>query len=59
VGKPLSFEKEISRKRVVEEIEGIEAEVDGAGHISDGGVRRLRELRIALESKPLIDDEGQ
>lgn len=55
MGKPLSFETEITKKRIVEEVESIEAEIDGAGNISDAGVRRLRELRIALERKPVVD----
>lgn len=54
MGKPLSFETQLTKKRIAEEIEEIEAEVDGKGHISDSGLRRLRELRIALESKPLV-----
>jgi hypothetical protein len=57
VANPLSFETEITKKRIVEEIEAIEAEVDGRGHLSNDGERRLRELRIALESKPLVDTE--
>ncbi len=52
---PLSFLKELTKARVIEEIEAIEAEIDGASRISPGGVTRLRELRIALESKPLYD----
>jgi hypothetical protein len=55
LSKPLSFETEITKKRIVEEIEAIEAEIDRAGNISDGGVRLLRELRIALERKPVVD----
>jgi hypothetical protein len=55
LSKPLSFETEITKKRIVEEVEAIEAEIDGAGNISEGGVRRLRELRIALERKPVVD----
>lgn len=58
MGKPLSFETQLTKKRIAEEIEEIEGEVDGKGFISDSGLRRLRELRIALESKPLIGDEA-
>jgi hypothetical protein len=55
VGKPLSFETEITKKRIVEEVEEIEAEIDGSGHISDAGRTKLRELRIALERRPVVD----
>lgn len=55
---PLSFVKELTKKRVCEEVEAIEAEVrpgkDG-GYISNDGITRLRELRLALETKPLVD----
>lgn len=54
MGKPLSFETEITKKRIVEEIETIEAEVR-ENYISADGQARLRELRIALESKPVVD----
>lgn len=58
MGKPLSFETQITKKRIAEEIEDIESEIDRNGNISDAGLRKLRELRIALESKPLIGDEA-
>lgn len=51
--KPLIFEREITTKRIVEEIEAIEEEIDGASRISEAGRTRLRELRIAVETKPL------
>lgn len=54
MGKPLSFETEITKKRIVEEIEAIESEVR-ENYISADGQVRLRELRIALESKPVVD----
>lgn len=55
MGKPLLFEKEITKARIVEEVEAIEAEIDGTGRISDAGTRMLRDLRIALESRPVVD----
>jgi hypothetical protein len=56
---PLSFETEITRRRIVDEIESIEAEISSGGgpsYISEAGVRRLRELRLAMERKPLVED---
>jgi len=55
VAKPLTFDKEITKKRIIEAIEDVESEIDGAGRVSEAGVRQLRELRIALESKPVVD----
>ncbi len=55
MGRPLSFETEITKRRIVEEIEEIESEVDGAGHISEAGRAKLRELRLALERRPIVD----
>ncbi len=59
MGKPLSFEKQITKKRIVEAIEEIEGEVSqsagGSSYISAAGIRQLRELRLALESKPVVD----
>lgn len=58
MGKPLSFEKQITKKRIVEAIEEIEGEISHSvesGFISAAGIRQLRELRLALESKPVVD----
>lgn len=58
MGKPLSFEREITKARIVEAIEEIEGEVSpggDSGYISAAGIRQLRELRLALESKPVVD----
>jgi hypothetical protein len=57
VAKPLLFEKEITKKRVIEAIEEIEGDVKGCYKSQDGidlVERKLRELRLALESKPLV-----
>lgn len=54
---PISFDKELTKKRVIQEIEEIEAEISSTmNHISEQGRSRLRELRIALETKPLVED---
>lgn len=55
MGKPISFETELTKKRLVEEIEAIEAEISATGHVSEQGRTLLRELRIALETKPVYD----
>lgn len=53
---PILFAKDITKKRIVEEIEAIEAETKpDHNHISSDGIKMLRELRIALESKPVVD----
>ncbi len=58
MGKPLSFETELSQRRIREEVEAIESEIrpgdTSGGYISSDGIVRLRELRIALETKPLV-----
>ena len=59
MGKPLSFETVITKKRLAEEVEDIESEIGREGFISDTGRRKIRELRLALESsKPLIGDKS-
>ncbi len=53
---PLSFDREITKRRIIEAIEEIEGEVSTrSGVISEAGIRQLRELRLALESKPVVD----
>jgi hypothetical protein len=53
------FEKEITKQRIVEAIEEIESDVQAAGRgdkdAAYAAERKLRELRLALESKPLLD----
>jgi hypothetical protein len=57
----LSFEKELTKRRIVEAIEEIEGDVQGCRRSPDGVdlvERKLRELRLALESKPLVGEAG-
>lgn len=54
--KPIALEVEITKRRIVEELEFIE---DALARPSDDTIQtarnRLRELRIALETKPVYD----
>ncbi len=61
MGKPLSFETQITKRRIVEAIEEIEGDLQGAKRSPDAVdlvERKLRELRLAIESKPLVGDES-
>lgn len=62
MAKPLMFETELTKKRVVEAIEEAESDIQAAERgdkdAAGNAGRRLRELRLALESKPLIGDEA-
>jgi len=52
------LEVELSKKRIVEEIEAIEAAVIEARrdkNMWDAVERKLRDLRIAIECKPVYD----
>jgi hypothetical protein len=56
VSRPISLEREITKKRLVEAIENIESdlELDHKTNI-DAARAKLLELRIAIETKPLIE----
>jgi hypothetical protein len=57
---PIQFERILTRRRIVEELEAIAAEVTdtktGGVKISAAGVARLFELRRAVEHKPIDID---
>lgn len=55
MSRPILFETTITKQRIIDAIEDIESEIGSQGYISDAGVRKLRELRLALESKPVVD----
>jgi hypothetical protein len=54
--KPIALEVEITKRRIVEELEVIEDELARPSLDDYRDARnRLRELRIALETKPVYD----
>lgn len=54
--KPIALEVEITKRRIVEELEVIEDELARPSMDDYSAARnRLRELRIALETKPVYD----
>ncbi len=57
MGQPLQFLTEISKARIVEEIESIEEAVSEAKrdpNALERASRKLLELRIAVETRPLV-----
>lgn len=50
--RPIQFETVLTRARIVEELEAIEAGVEN-DRISDEAENRLRELRLAVTRLPL------
>ena len=45
MAKPLTFDKEITKKRIIEAIEDVESEIDGAGRVSEAGLRTDDDFR--------------
>lgn len=57
--KPIALETEITKRRIIEELETIEKELDypfGNSRLRfETAINRVRELRIALETKQVFD----